>query len=70
MFVQRNKSDLFVERARATLERLYSVVISDRSLHIEIAATYCFVLQASSLTDEMQNLHGKSYYLRYQEKIH
>ncbi|MDR1891161.1 MAG: hypothetical protein LBQ23_03225 [Puniceicoccales bacterium] len=54
MFAQRNKSDLFVERARAILERLYSVAISDRSLHIEIAATYCFVLQASSLTDEMK----------------
>jgi hypothetical protein len=36
------------------LERLYSLAIADRSLHIEIAAMYCFVLQASSSIYEMK----------------
>lgn len=54
IFAQRNKSDLFIERARTILERLYSLAISDKSLHIEIAAMYCFVLQAGSSTDEMK----------------
>ncbi|MDR0693055.1 MAG: hypothetical protein LBF49_00570, partial [Puniceicoccales bacterium] len=33
---------------------LYSLAIADKSLHIEIAAMYCFVLGASSSTYEMK----------------
>jgi tetratricopeptide (TPR) repeat protein len=54
IFAQKNKSDLFVERAQMILERLYSITITDRSLHIEIAAMYCLVLQANSSTDRMK----------------
>ncbi|MDR1173559.1 MAG: tetratricopeptide repeat protein [Puniceicoccales bacterium] len=54
IFAQKNKDGLFIERAQMILERLYSLAIADRSLHIEIAAMYCFVLQASSSTNEMK----------------
>ncbi|MDR2628481.1 MAG: tetratricopeptide repeat protein [Puniceicoccales bacterium] len=54
IFAQKNKDDLFIERAQMILERLYSLAIADRSLHIEIAAMYCFILQASSSTNEMK----------------
>ncbi|MDR2432456.1 MAG: tetratricopeptide repeat protein [Puniceicoccales bacterium] len=54
IFAQKNKDDLFIERTKMILERLYSLAIADKSLHIEIAAMYCFVLQASSSIDEMK----------------
>ncbi|MDR2603004.1 MAG: tetratricopeptide repeat protein [Puniceicoccales bacterium] len=54
IFAQKNKDDLFIERTQMILERLYSLAIADKSLHIEIAAMYCFVLQASSSTKEMK----------------
>ncbi|MDR2776925.1 MAG: tetratricopeptide repeat protein [Puniceicoccales bacterium] len=54
IFAQKNKDDLFIERAQMILERLYSLAIADKSLHIEIAAMYCFVLQASSSANEMK----------------
>jgi tetratricopeptide (TPR) repeat protein len=56
IFAQKAKGSAFVGRAKVILERLYAVVISDVSLHIEIAAAYCLVLSEDCQFDEMKKV--------------
>jgi hypothetical protein len=43
IFVQKNKSHLFIEGAQTILERPYTLTKPDKSLHIEIPLIYFFV---------------------------
>ncbi|MDR1401481.1 MAG: hypothetical protein LBI81_00800 [Puniceicoccales bacterium] len=56
IFAQKSRGDIFGERAQMILERLYSTGMTDLSLHIEIAAMYCFVLRENSLGEEMEKI--------------
>jgi tetratricopeptide (TPR) repeat protein len=54
IFAQRGRGDVFIERAEMILERLHSIASLDRSLHLEIAATYCLVLSERSSIGAMR----------------
>ncbi|MDR1595582.1 MAG: hypothetical protein LBR91_01495 [Puniceicoccales bacterium] len=56
IFAQKSKGPAFIERSKMILERLYAVATSDTSLHIEIAATYCLVLNEDLQTEEMKKI--------------
>ncbi|MDR1433432.1 MAG: hypothetical protein LBI61_03810 [Puniceicoccales bacterium] len=56
IFAQKARGEIFAERAQVALERLYATATFDRSLHMEIAATYCFVLDENSKVEEMKRI--------------
>ncbi|MDR3144542.1 MAG: hypothetical protein LBT64_03545 [Puniceicoccales bacterium] len=56
IFAQKGKGSPFVERAQMILERLYSTVGIDRSLHMEIAAMYCLVFSESGAIGALKNV--------------
>jgi tetratricopeptide (TPR) repeat protein len=56
IFAQRSKGESFANQAKAILERLHLLGSIERHLRLEIAATYCFVLQISGDLEEMKKV--------------
>lgn len=56
IFAQREKGEIFIERARMILERLHSTNGISCDLMIEIDAMYCFVLYHAGCYDQMKNV--------------